>query len=130
MQKQYLATGQVTLPGHHGKANHALVFMLAGLSTRWKQVVAYYFRVTVYGSAIKPIVTNLIKEAHSIGLNVVVVTSDTGSCNRAMWRSFCIQCGKHLKRVNKICHPSSPSDCVHFMANAPHVLKKLEGCPC
>jgi len=106
--------------------------VLIGLSTRWKQVVAYYFTGNfVYGSAIKPNVTNLIKKAHSIGLNVVVVTSYTGSCNRAMWKSFGIHCGKHLKTVNKICNPSSPLDSVHFMADAPHTCaKKPESCPC
>ena len=30
----------VTLPGHTGVATHACVFMLAGNTTRWKQVVA------------------------------------------------------------------------------------------
>lgn len=34
--------GSVDLPGHVGKACHALVFMLCGISTRWKQTVAYY----------------------------------------------------------------------------------------
>ena len=32
--------GDVTLPGHTGEATHACVFMLAGSTTRWKQVVA------------------------------------------------------------------------------------------
>jgi len=101
--------GQVTLPGHHGKAANALLFMLAGLSTRCKQVVAYYFTGNfVYGSAIKPTVMNLITKAHGIGLKVVAVTSDMGSCNRATWKSFGIQRGKLFKTVNKICHPSSP----------------------
>jgi hypothetical protein len=29
--------GDVNLPGHSGVATHALVFMLGGLTTRWKQ---------------------------------------------------------------------------------------------
>lgn len=39
--KQYL--GNVDLPGHSGLATHALVFMLGGVNSRWKQTVAYYF---------------------------------------------------------------------------------------
>ena len=43
----HLGTGQlygdVTLPEHTGPATHACVFMLAGTSTRWKQVVAYHY---------------------------------------------------------------------------------------
>ncbi|CAM4689414.1 unnamed protein product [Leuciscus chuanchicus] len=33
--------GNIMLPDHEGQATHALVFMLAGVTTRWKQVVAY-----------------------------------------------------------------------------------------
>lgn len=35
--------GNVTLPDHSGLATHVLVFMLGGITSRWKQVVAYYF---------------------------------------------------------------------------------------
>lgn len=34
--------GFVDLPGHSGRAAKALVFMLAGLTVRWKQTVAYF----------------------------------------------------------------------------------------
>ena len=34
--------GNVTLLNHEGLATHVLVFMLAGINARWKQVVAYY----------------------------------------------------------------------------------------
>ncbi|XDV41529.1 hypothetical protein PO909_010389 [Leuciscus waleckii] len=33
--------GNIMLPDHEGQATHALVFMLAGVTTRWKQVVVY-----------------------------------------------------------------------------------------
>lgn len=35
--------GNITLPNHAGIATNVLVFMLGGISTRWKQSVAYYF---------------------------------------------------------------------------------------
>ena len=35
--------GKVDLPEHSGEATHALVFMCSGITTRWKQTVAYYF---------------------------------------------------------------------------------------
>jgi len=35
--------GDVTLPSHTGVATHSLVFLLSGISTRWKQTIAYYF---------------------------------------------------------------------------------------
>lgn len=38
---QYI--GKVTLPQHSGNATHALIFMLGGITSRWKQTVAYHF---------------------------------------------------------------------------------------
>ena len=39
--KQYI--GDVSLPEHSGIAVNALVVMIAGITSRWKQTVAYYF---------------------------------------------------------------------------------------
>lgn len=60
--------GQVTLPDHSSKADEALVF-LAGLASRWKQIVAYYFtnkktREKIY----KSIIIEIIKKCEEIGL--------------------------------------------------------------
>ena len=35
--------GKVNLPNHEGDATHALVFMMGGISTHWKQAVGYWF---------------------------------------------------------------------------------------
>ena len=52
----------VTLPAHSGTATHALVFMLGGETTRWKQTVAYYFTGnSVDGEACKPIVMDILR---------------------------------------------------------------------
>lgn len=81
--------GQVTLPGHSGKTTHAMVFMLACTNTRWKQTIAYYFtRNSVFGSVLKPIVSNIIMKASQIGLNILNVTTNMGSYNHAVWRTF------------------------------------------
>lgn len=83
-------TGNVTLPDHDESdiATHGLVFMLAGIASRWKQVVAYYFtgkwRNSVNGEKLKSIVEMIIKEAEKIGLLVHNVTSDMGPSNQAM----------------------------------------------
>lgn len=77
--------GQVTLPGHSRKTTHAMVFMLAGINARWKQTIAYYFtRNSVFGSVLKPIVSNIIMKASHIGLNILNVTTDMSSYNHAM----------------------------------------------
>lgn len=100
--------GEVTLPGHSGRATHAMVFMLAGINTRWKQTVAYYFSGnSVFGSVLKPIVCNIIMKVSQIGLNILNVTTDMGSCNQAMWRTYGISCGRMQRTVNKVSSISS-----------------------
>ena len=119
--------GDVTLPGHSGKASHAMVFMLAGISTRWKQTVAYYFTGnSVYGSALKPIITNIVRLASEVGLRIVTVTSDMGACNQSMWKSFGISCGRSVDTVNKVQHPAEDNHKLFFLADAPHLMKNLK----
>lgn len=119
--------GSATLPGHSGKATHAMVFMLAGISTRWKQVVAYYFTGnSVFGSVMKPIVINIVNKASEIGLTVLTVTTDMGACNRAMWNSFGINCGRLQKLKTSVQHPSNTKSKLYFLADAPHVIKNLK----
>ena len=80
--------GEVTLPDHEGVATHALVFMIAGISSnpRFKQTVAYYFsgdktNGMVYG----PIIGDILQAMKFVGLKVNFVSSDMGPPNRAFW---------------------------------------------
>jgi hypothetical protein len=80
--------GKVTLPGlpEDQDATKVLVFMLAGVTTRWKQMVAYFYTGnSVEGRLIGQQVKIVIEKAHEIGLNIINVTSDMASCNQAMW---------------------------------------------
>lgn len=118
--------GGVTLPDHHGLANHALVFMLGGITTRWKQTVAYHFTGQgMDGTVLKQIALDIIQEAHKIGLHVMAICSDMGSANRAMWRSFGIRVtAKEV--VNRIPHPIKQDSHLYFLADAPHLLKNIK----
>lgn len=79
--------GKVTLPGHSGDATHALVFMMGGIYSHWKQAVGYWYTPDgVDGAVFTPILTDLIKRAHNIGLHAISVTSDMGSSNQKMWK--------------------------------------------
>lgn len=83
--------GYVTLPDHNSKelATHGLVFLLAGISHRWKQTVAFYFTGnSTNGSKFKTIILEIINKAENIGLNVYGIVSDMGAPNQAMWRTF------------------------------------------
>lgn len=119
--------GNVTLPGHSGIATHALVFMLGGITSRWKQTVAYHYSGnSTDGRALKPIVLDILRKASEIGLTVIAVTSDMGSVNRALWGSFNLQTARHCTTVNKIVHPVNADRSVYFLADVPHLIKNLK----
>ena len=106
-------------------------FTILGLTTRWKQVVAYYFTPTsVDGSVFKPIVIEIIKEAEAIGLQVISVTSDMGSSNKAMWREFGIVVNRHCVPVTNVTHPIDSSRDLSFIADVPHLIKNLKAALC
>ena len=106
----------------HYLATKALVFMLAGATTRWKQVVAYHYSGnSTDGAVYRPIILNILEAAASIGLHVVNITTDMGSPNRAMWKSFGVTYAKPW-----IEHPVEPHQRLYFMADVPHVVKNLK----
>ncbi|KAJ3604002.1 hypothetical protein NHX12_028743 [Muraenolepis orangiensis] len=109
----------ITLPGHKGSVTHALVFMLAGITTRWKQVVAYHYSGnSTNGAVYKPIIINIVQAATSVGLHVVNVTTDMGSPNRAMWKSFGVNQNQTWVR-----HPAQSDMRLYFMPDVPHLVK-------
>ena len=119
--------GDVTLPEHSGRADHALVFMLGGLTTQWKQTVAYHFTSSsTDGTVFKQIVLQIIEQASNIGLHVQAVASDMGRANRAMWKSFGIMCGKYCRTIDRIAHPQAPGKWLFFLADVPHVFKNVK----
>jgi len=66
-------------------ATKGLVFMLAGVTTKWKQAVCYYLASdSTDGSAYVPIVKKIIEEAKKVGLTVRSVVSDMGAPNVKM----------------------------------------------
>ena len=117
--------GDVTLPKHSGAATHAVVFMLGGISTRWKQTVAYFFSGnSTDGRVLCDIVKEIIVLCSGIGLNVMAVTSDMGSANRAMWKTLGIVCGQD-KCIPSFTHPSAAEKAVYVFADVPHLVKNL-----
>lgn len=56
--------GNVTLPQHPGSADHALVFMSGGITTRWKQTVAYHYtNLQTDGAVFDNIILDIIHRA-------------------------------------------------------------------
>lgn len=121
-------TGNVTLPDHDESdiATHGLVFMLAGIASRWKQVVGYYFTGdNVNGEKLKPIIEVIIKEAEKIGLLVYNITSDMGPSNQAMWRAFGIYVSNIVVK-NNCRHPCFSDWLLYFYSDVPHALKNVK----
>jgi len=118
----------VPFTGQVQEASHAFVIMLAGIFSQWKQVVAYYYTRNGYdGSKLKPIIETIIRK--SISLYVHSITSDMGSVNRAMWKTFGnISGGKFSLIRNSICHPVNKERKLFFFADAPHLLENLRSC--
>ncbi|KAG0433917.1 hypothetical protein HPB47_019483, partial [Ixodes persulcatus] len=72
-------------------------------------------------------VRTLIERCHSVELQVVAITSDMGSGNRAMWKQFGIHTGRYSRTVSLIPHPQVPGEQIAFLADVPHLIKNLNG---
>lgn len=108
-------------------ANHALVLMVRGLTTKWKQVVAYYLTGdSVDGSVLWNLVKNVIVDLNAANVNVRAVVCDMGSCNRAMWRAAGIVSCKEVI-TNSVKHPVR-DQLLYFLPDIPHVLKNVRNC--
>jgi len=117
--------GDVTLPKHSGATTHTVVFMLGGISTHWKQTVAYFFSGnSTDGRVLCYIVMEIIVLCSGIGLNVLAVTSDMGSANTAMCKTLRIVCGQE-KCIPSFTHPSAPEKAVYVFADVAHLVKNL-----
>ena len=109
-------------------ASHALVVMVRGLTTNWKQVVAYYLTGdSVQGAILSNIITRVITELSTVDVNVRAVVCDMGSCNRAMWRSVGVMATSE-RVVNSVKHPVLPDEQLYFLPDVPHVLKNVRNC--
>ncbi|KAG0422291.1 hypothetical protein HPB47_001880 [Ixodes persulcatus] len=110
--------GKITVPLAPGSvsadecATHTFVFMLGGMTSRWKQTVAYEFTGTSSCSAkVKDLTFDLIRKCESIGLSIVAIITDMGPGNQGLWR----ECGITATKLGKTCvsceHPcASGSD--------------------
>lgn len=119
--------GEVTLPDHTGVATHVLVFMLAGIKARWKQVVGYFFTGnSVKGVIINDIIKNILQKVEPLGLNIVSVTSDMGAGNQALWKVWGITAGRHSDIKSKTSHLTAENKSVYVFADVPHLFKNIK----
>lgn len=95
-----------------------MIFVLAGIFSRWKQNVAFYLTSDSYdGALLHPIALDIIKKAESIGLYVHNITNDMGPNNLAMWNKFCVGfAGRYSTIINSITHPIDNTRKLWFIA--------------
>lgn len=130
-QRYNPATGQlvgdITFPGKKGTATKALVFMLVGIGSRWKHIIAYHFTGNSFDSNIlKDIVFQIIHETGKLGFHVNFITCDMSSGNTSLWKILGISTGRYTKMKNYIVHPSDPTRNLFIIADPPHILKNLK----
>ncbi|QQP35803.1 Putative LOC755078, partial [Caligus rogercresseyi] len=77
--------GYSTIDSTNVPATHALCFMLVGIQTRWKQVIAFHLTGNSFDpKKIVSILNQIICSSHEVGLKVASITSDMGPCNQAI----------------------------------------------
>jgi len=70
-------------------ATHALVMMVRGLKSPWKQPLAYFFACnTTPAVKLKELVCDVVVKLNSVALTVVCVICDQGATNMQMFRMF------------------------------------------
>lgn len=106
-------------------ASHVLCYMVKGMTTKWKQLVAYFYTGTsVNGEKLWDVTKNIIVELGKRGFIVNVVVSDMGSSNQGMWKAAGVISNRDVVKC-KIPHPCFGQYQLHFMADVPHLLKNI-----
>lgn len=97
------------------------VFMLRGLVEKWKFVVSYYVSETcLTGSLLKSILLENIDHCSSLGFQIVAITCDQGSNNRACYEELGV--GKEKPFWN---HQGKKIYCLY---DVPHLMKNIRNC--
>ncbi|XP_023212642.1 uncharacterized protein LOC111615469 [Centruroides sculpturatus] len=122
--KQYKSfLGLVTFGNTSVKANHLLVFLIRGLSTSWKQIIAYHATASsTKGEDIKNFLFHVIEHLKAIGLNVVAVVSDMNSCNVSFWNAVNVKVNRTTRRTYFEWNDGSV---INVFADPPHLLKNM-----
>ncbi|XP_031335055.1 uncharacterized protein LOC116164931 [Photinus pyralis] len=107
-------------------ATHALVFMLAGMTMRWKQTVAYELTAASYSAdEVLQKLYYIVRKSHDIGLTITTIISDIGPANRSFWRLLHITAGRHEKVKNYCAHPCDKNERLYVMPDPVHAFKNV-----
>jgi len=90
--------------------------MVRGLCSQWKQPVFYDFDTPMT----EDILTNIIQNVESTGIEVWAMTSDSGSSNQGLWSRLGI-----TKTNTSFPNPADPTRRIFVFADVPHLLKLI-----
>lgn len=106
---------------HERLATDALVFLVVGLHSQWKQPIAYFFVASVSAEVQKSLILHALDELHCIGVQCVALTLDGYSTNLSTIRKLgCSTNPDDL--VTYFPHPST-ADPIHVFVDGCHALK-------
>jgi hypothetical protein len=123
--------GKPTLPSstkqYEDIATHGLVYsyMLAGVTSRWKQVVGYHFTGKSFdANSVKADIDSLISKAEHMGLHADFIISDVGGQNQAIWRLYNIHAGRH-EVIKKSTRTQLTLPGNYIFTPIPHIFLKM-----
>jgi len=99
-----------------GPFSKALVFMIRGLMSKWKQPIYFDFDAKLTGDLIK----SVINDVEGVGYHVVACVCDMAGGNRGLLTSLGV-----TETQPNFNNPSNPSKSVWCFADVPHLLKLL-----
>lgn len=127
-----MVVGRPTIGTSNGKdlsnqlATHGLVFLLAGVSSRWKQIIGYEFSAnSMSADELYSIIVAIIQKCNEINITIRAVTSDMGPQNRCLWKKLNLAATKLTEIRSFIQHPCLPSDKLYFTRDPVHVFKNI-----
>jgi hypothetical protein len=123
-------TNYACLDKEDSVATHALAFLVRGLATDMKHIIAYYFTGNVTSYQLMPIFWKVVSTLElSLDLWVIGLVNDGASPNRKLFNLHSTLAGEdECDVVYKTLNLFAPSRFVYFFADSPHLLKTARNC--
>ena len=106
-------------------ATHALAFLVRGLCTDMKHVIAYFFTGNVTSFQLMPLFWRIVSVLElALNLWVCAAVNDGASPNRKFFRLHCqLASGTNSDVVYKTPNLYAMSRVIYFFADSPHLMK-------
>ena len=108
-------------------AKHMLVFMVRGLFVNLQFPYAQYPTTDLSADILFPLVWDVVRHLEAVGLKVISLTGDKGSCNPKFFRMHRKMAGKSSSDiVYKVQNPyASDERDIYFISDVPHLIKTV-----